>query len=399
MTVMARPRPRRRRAGALVVLALVGALAACSDDNGDDGGGTTTTDAAAAAPHVPDDLGRGCGDQAVTDPTDLSAGRVLARCASGAPEPEPLATPTTLRVAVPDSLTEDLAPLLVARAKGEFEEEGLTVELTPLGDREAYDALAAGEVDLVVGPLNAPFFDSLKGGERNRLILGGTVASAPNDNEQGQTGFWVRDSALAGHGLSDLEQQPVGMPDGVRSSATYPVGLVFTQTDITLNEVALTDVGGPAAAERLVEGELAAAWLDGGSWRTVAGQPGFYLAGTLPASEAIDGTVASPALVGPDRAAGLAYTRAVIRTINTYLTGDYRGDPEVMGTLSEATEIPVEDLAGLPPLLFDWEVRDGTVERIQDELLLLGGVSYDEPVAAENAVDRSLAADAVGAGA
>ena len=64
---------------------------------------------------------------------------MLARCASGAPEAEPLAAPTTLRVAVPEVLTEELAPLLVARAMGEFEQEGLTVELTQLSDREAFD--------------------------------------------------------------------------------------------------------------------------------------------------------------------------------------------------------------------------------------------------------------------
>ncbi len=251
----------------------------------------------------------------------------------------------------------------------------------------------------MAGSLDAPFFDAVKDGSQARLILGGTLASSPNDMSQGQTGFWVRDNALGVDGLSDLELQPVGMRGGARSAATYPVDLVLSQTDITLNEVGLTDVGGLEAADKLVKGELAAAWLDGDSWYKVAAQPGFHLAGTLPASESIDGTVASAALVGPDRAVGLAYTRAVIRTINTYLSGDYRGDDEVMSTLSEATEIPVDDLAGLPPLLFDWEVRDGTADRIQEALVLLGGVTYDMPITAENAVDRSLAADAVGAGA
>jgi NitT/TauT family transport system substrate-binding protein len=401
----ARRRGRGARAAAtLAALVLPAALVAgCSDDGGGDGassaGSSTPTRAADASPRVPEEIDPGCGAQAVTDPADLDAGRVLARCEAGYPEPDPLAAPRTVRVAVPEVVTEELAPLLVARDQGEFEAEGLTVELVQMDDREALDALDAGEVDLVAGAVDGPFLDALDQGSGARLVLGGVVASNPNDTTRGQTGLWVRDNALGEDGLSDLELQPVGVPDGMRSSATYPIGLVLGQTDVTLNEVALADVGGDDAAGQLLDGTLAAAWLDGGTWHRIAGQPGYHLAATLPATESIDGTIASERLVGPDRAVGVAYTRAIIRTINTHLTGDYRKDAEVMGVLAESTGMDAGTLGELPPLLFDWEVREGTVDRIQDALVRLGGVTYDERFVAERYVDRSLAADAVGAGA
>lgn len=398
MTAVARARRQRRRvAVALVALTLV--TGACSGGGGDDDDEPASSDdSATAGPglHVPDDIAAGCGEQAVTDPTDLSADRALARCGPEAPEARPLAAAATVRVAVPERLTAELAPLFVARDRGEFEAEGLSVEVVQLSDREAIDALAAGDVDLVVGGIGAPFLDALDGGSGARWVLGGVVSSAANDTTEGQTGLWVSDAALGEDGLSDLDLQPVAVPEGARSSATYPIGLALGQTDITLNEVALTDDGGLNAADRLLDGDLAAAWLDGGTWYEVAGRDAFHLAATLPASETIDGTIASERLLGPDRAVGEAYARAIIRTINTYLTGDYRDDDDTMAVIAEVSGIAADDLATMPPVLFDWEVRDGTLGRIQESLLRLGGVTYDGSPEVEQHVDRSLAADAVG---
>lgn len=398
MTAVARARRQRSRvAAALVALALV--AGACSDDGDDAPAASDDSAPAARGVHVPDEVAAGCGEQAVTDPSDLGAGRALARCGPEAPEARPLPAPTTVRVAVPERLTEELAPLYVARDRGEFEAEGLSVELVQLADREAMEALTAGDVDLVVGGIGAPFLDALDDGSGARWVLGGVVAPAANDTTQGQTGLWVRNSALGEDGLADLDLQPVAVPDGVRSSATFPIEQVLSQNDITLNEVALTEGGGLDAAGRLLDGELAAAWLDGGTWYEVAGRDGFHLAATLPASETIDGTIASERLLGPERAVGEAYARAVIRTINTHLTGDYRGDDDTMAVLAELSGIPQDDLATLPPLVFDWEVRDGTLGRIQEALLILGGVTYDGPLEVERYVDRSLAADVVGSDA
>src|SRR5690606_35866532 len=125
----------------------------------------------------------------------------------------------------------------------------------------------------------------------------------------------------------------------------------------------------------------------------------FQLLGTLPATESIDGTVFAQRLTsGPDRAVGVAFVRAVIRTINTYLTGDYQSDDEVVAALAEATGTDAEAVTATPALLFDWELRDGTVERIEEVLLRTGGVGYEEPQPPDRFVDRSLARDAVGAG-
>jgi NitT/TauT family transport system substrate-binding protein len=385
----------RLAAGGVAALLVSGACG-----GGGDGSDRTDTVAAAPAPHVPAHIAPGCGAQAMTAPADLDAGRAVARCGAGAPEARPLPTATTLRVAVPESYGSELAPVLLAEALGEFEAENLRVELAPLGPREGMAALEAGRVDIVAGPLDAPYFDAVHDGSGARLVLGGALSPAPDATSVGQTGLWVRADALDDEGgLSDLQLQAVGVPGGTRSAATYPIGRALGQTEISLNEVAVTDMPSGEAAGALRSGDIAAAWLDGGTWLPVAGQEGFLLAATLPASEAIDGTIASARLLGTDRPVGVAYARAVIRTVNTYLTGDYRTDDEVVEALAGALDLAPAVLREAPPVLFDWEVREGTLGRIEDALLALGGVTYDLPLDDALLVDRSLAREAIGVGA
>jgi NitT/TauT family transport system substrate-binding protein len=256
-------------------------------------------------------------------------------------------------------------------------------------------------VDVVVGPLGGAFLDSVHGGSGAKAVLGGAVARSPNKLTSPQTGLWLRRSAVGddddGRDLSGLQSQPVGLPGGAAGPALYPVAQVLGQRNVDAGNMSVVDVSGDDAAERLESGELAAAWLDGASWLPVAGDSRFDLLATLPATESIDGTVFSRRLTGEARDVGLAYVRAVIRTINTHLTGDYQSDDDVVAALARASDLDEDAVADTRPLLFDWEIRDSTLSRIEDALLTSGGVTYESPQPTDGLVDRTLAADAVGA--
>jgi NitT/TauT family transport system substrate-binding protein len=168
------------------------------------------------------------------------------------------------------------------------------------------------------------------------------------------------------------------------------------QSGLSLNDVDLVAAAGDDAVDRLLDGELAAAWVDQPAWTRVADADGFALAVTLPTTEPIDGTMLAGRLLGAERDVGLAYARAVIRTINTYLSGDYHDDAEVMGALAEATGTGAEELAGTPSLLFDWEIRSGTTGRLQDAVIEIGAEGYERPLPERKLVDGTLAVDAPG---
>jgi NitT/TauT family transport system substrate-binding protein len=183
----------------------------------------------------------------------------------------------------------------------------------------------------------------------------------------------------------------VGLDAGWRSASAYPVATAAGEGGLSLNEVDMVAATGEDAADRLLDGELAAAWVDQPAWARVADSDRFKLAATLPATEPIDGTMLAGRLVDTDRDVGLAYARAVIRTINTYLSGDYHDDGDVTAALARGIGAGADELAATSPLLFDWEIRSGTTARLQDAMVEIGAVGYERPLPEDDVVDRSLA--------
>jgi NitT/TauT family transport system substrate-binding protein len=352
-----------------------------------------------------DDRGDGCGDTAATDIDDLAANRAVARCAEGSPEAQPLpGAPTPLRVGI-RATTEDLAPVLLADRLGEFEAENLAVELATYDDAASlFEALDAGEVDAVAGELDAPFFDLVSAHEQAdtpgpRLVMGGAIASRPNDLSTPQAGLWVRPDVLEEPDRwRDLEDRPFAVEDSIGDAVALPITALLRQDDISLNEVGLRVLGGEAAAEKLESGDLAAAWLSEPAWRTVAGDDHVQLVATLPAAESLGGIMVAPDLVTDRRDVGVAFSRAVVRTINTYLADDYQDDDEVMEALADATGESVEDLRDTPAWVFDWELRTDTTLRIQTPLVNYGAVLYETELPERGIVDRTLYAEALGQG-
>ncbi|HEV7757509.1 MAG TPA: hypothetical protein VGO78_00910 [Acidimicrobiales bacterium] len=378
-------------------------LGGSSDDNA---AGTTGAPTGHLRIPDPDDLKDGCGEAAQTAIDDLAADRTVARCAPDSPAAVPLpgAAPVPLRVGIRGT-TEDLAPLLLADQLGEFTAENLAVELKTYDDATSlFAALDAGEVDAVAGDLDAPFFDLVAAHGRDdtpgpRLIMGGAIAARPNDLSTPQPGLWLRPDVLEKPDQwRDLEDQPFGVEDSIADVVAQPITALLRQDDISLNEVRLHVVGGKEAADQLAAGDLAAAWLSEPYWREVADNDEVELVATLPVSESLGGIVVKPSLVDDDRDIGVAFSRAMIRTIDTYLGAGYQDDDDVMAALAEATGQSVKALRATPAWIFDWELRTDTTARIQSPLVGYGAVLYETEMPESRIVDRTIYAEALGQG-
>ncbi|HEX6421430.1 MAG TPA: hypothetical protein VFZ77_23205 [Acidimicrobiales bacterium] len=345
-------------------------------------------------PGVPDDPGDGCGEQAATDPADLGIDRTLARCGPGAPAPAPLERPTTVRVALAHP-SESAAPVLVADALGEMAAENLEVEILPLDQAEAYRAMADGDVDAVVGGIDAPFFDAVHEGLDARLVLGGPAARRPGDLDLPQTGLWLRRELIPEDDDWDhVAGRTILAPGGMGSSALYPLDVALRQNALDANSVVVEAASAESAADRVTAGDADGAWLTEPAVEAVAADGSLWLVATLPGSEPIEGTVLAPRLLDQDRDVGVAFVRAIVRTINTHL-GDGYGD-EALAATAEALGVDQDLVAAGPAPLFDWELRAGTTGRIQDALITVGAVGYERPLAERDLVDRTLVAEAVG---
>src|SRR5690606_22872086 len=157
--------------------------------------------------------------------------------------------------------------------------------------------LADGDADVVVGDLHAAFFDHVAAGGGGRLVLGGSVPSEAGATTIGQAGLWVRADAVDGGDWAMLQGSPVAVPEGIASATAYPTDDAMTQGDVSLNDVRVERMDGPEAAQRLIDDEVSAAWLEDPHWRDVAaGGDAFWLAATRP-QENLGGMVVSEDLV------------------------------------------------------------------------------------------------------
>jgi NitT/TauT family transport system substrate-binding protein len=235
-------------------------------------------------------------------------------------------------------------------------------------------------------------------GHGGRLVMGGSATSAAGWTHVGQAGLWVRADAVENGRWLELQGEPVAVPYGIADISSGSIDRVLMQGNLSLNDVRVERAGGSEAAEMLVEGEVLAAWLDDPYWRDVAARgDGFWQAATRP-QEPLDGVVmAEQILEGPERAAGVAFVRAQIRVINTWLDDNYRADPAVVDVILDATGWSADELHGSPALLFNWEIRDGHIGQLQESLVRSGAVLYPQPLPADDLIDRSLYEEAVGA--
>lgn len=372
----------------VVALVAVGVAFVQSDDESDE-----VAPPPSPSPRLPEDLADGCGDEASTDPTDLGLDRTLARCGPGAPTARPLPRRADVRVAV-TARSESAAPLLLADALGEFEAEELEVEIVDMDGAAAYEAMATGEVDAVVGGIDAPFFDAVHDGLDARLVMGGTVPRSPSDLDRAQTGLWLRADLVSDEGKWDnVEAQTILVPGGPGDAVTYPITTILGQHEIGPNMVDLVEAAPGEAVSRLLAADVGGAWVPGPYAGSLGEDPALRMVVTVPGSEPIDGTVFGPGLLGDDRAVGLAYVRAILRTINTHVSDGYRD--EVLPDLASALGVDEDDLSSGATPLFDWEVRSGTTARIQEALVAVGAVRYEEPASERGLVDRSLVDEVV----
>ena len=263
--------------------------------------------------------------------------------------------------------TETVAPLLVADALGELAAENLAVEIVDMPGRDAYAAMARGEVDVVVGGVDGPFFDAVHDGLGARLVLGGQVARRPERPRHPAGG------PLAPPGphrrrrdWDNVEGQTVLVPGGLAAAAVQPIDTLLAQHSLGVNNVDIVPAPSSQAVDTLHAAAVGGAWLAEPDAIEAAADEELMLATTTPGSESIDGTVFGPRLLGADRAVGLAYARALIRTINTHLPDGYEDD--ALTAVAEALAVDEDVVAEGPAPLFDWEIRSGTTTRLQDAL-------------------------------
>jgi NitT/TauT family transport system substrate-binding protein len=371
----------RLSAGLAITVAVVLLTSACAAKS------TSGRNQQTAAPIVPVE---GC-EKGWTDPTNLAADRKAARCESGFPKAKPLAEKTKLVVTSATLKGEFLAHVRLALAKGEFAKENLDVELKQVPSADSMNLLATGQADVALGAPDAAFFNAVKAGVDAKWVLGNFSPVA-----QSKTGLWIRD--VDGHAgtVADLKGKTIGTVIGSGSVSMYPLVEGFKKAGIAFNDVKFQILPATDLVTSLSNGAIPASWLTDPYWTSVDGKPGYTFAIGQPAAEPLGGVIYGRNIMESKRAAGVAFVRALIRTINTYFAGDYKADAAFTEEIAKTIELPLATVKQTPSLMFDWEIRAGTTDRLQAAYKVTGAVKGDDTVPESKAVDRSYFAEVVG---
>ncbi len=205
-----------------------------------------------------------------------------------------------------------------------------------------------------------------------------------------QTGMWCRSELFKNPAKpkpQEVKGKTVGSAVGNASASMYYVqawmGNKAKITDMTVQTIPSTDM-----VQAMKNKALDCAILLDPLWTAVANDPAFTLVATQTPGEPVGGYFFGKSLLEDKPEVGEAFTRAMNRTINTHLTGDYHQNAQVMDALSKAINQPVATIQRTPALVFDWEIREGTGTRIQDVFQELGVLTYPKDVPEKKLFDR-----------
>jgi NitT/TauT family transport system substrate-binding protein len=342
----------------------------------------------------------GCGAAASTDPANRSPDRVVAWCDPGSPAAQPLPTRTKLTVAA-QSRGEYLAPLLVGMAKGEFAKENLDIEPVVVPFSDALPQLASGAIDLAHGGPYASVVNAVKNGIDIRWVLGNYSPPHGGDPASPQSGLWFRRQAFtdpAHPSLATLTVRPpvVANTQGSGTPAVYWLEKAFRGSGIDYKSVQFQSLAPTDQVTALRTGAVSGAYLVDPYWRQIADDPAFIQV-AVPEKEVNGGMFYGPSLLGKRADAGLAFARAYIRTINTYLRGNYKADPDVSAVLAKQMGTDVQVVQRGEPLVFDWEVPANLYTDLE-QLYIKTGTAQGLTAPAEEAklVSRTFYRRAVG---
>ncbi|WP_419997678.1 ABC transporter substrate-binding protein [Streptomyces boninensis] len=374
-------RPRTTPLALSVCAAL--ALAACSNASSP----SSSSDDAKPRPIKPV---AGCGADAWTDPADLAPDRAPARCKSGAPAPKPLKKPRKLTVVTGTLNAEYVAPLQMAVKKGEFKKEGLDVQLKTLPTPDALPLLAKGEIDAQWAAPEAAVINGINSG----FDIKWTAANY-SSSPKSRSGLWVKLKNGETAKTAKLDGLKIGTMIGKGSVIMYAMEKALKARGTKLDAVDFQQLGSADVLTALQNGGVDSAWLLDPAWRKVDGDADYGFIGGQPEGEPLGGVLFGPSLLNDDRAAGVAFTRAYVRTLNTYFRDDYKKDPAFVTELAKMLKVDESVLKSVPSLTMDWEIRKGTTDRLQKSYTD-AGVTKGDPLPEDKLVDRAFYAEAVG---
>ena len=190
-------------------------------------------------------------------------GGALAACGSAVTGEDPAAGGEsgsgTVRVGhLPSAL---FAPLYVADSMGYFEEEGITLELTPLkSGQDGIPMLSNNQLDVMVAGVSAGMFNALEQGLAFKVV--GSMGISPGDPENSPTALEVRQELIddgSVTSVADLKGRTIGVAGGPGATGGYLLAAMLEEGGLTLADVEISNLSTPDQEPAITNGSIDAA--------------------------------------------------------------------------------------------------------------------------------------------
>lgn len=233
---------------------------------------------------------------------------------------------------------------LLAEEMGEFEKENLTVEFVALPSADAIPQLASGDIEALASSWSAANVNAIEAGVEMRAVL------ELGAEQPGGQGVWVNNDILD-EGPAALEGAQIGTATGAGSVSVLFIEEYLQEAGLDITDVELVQLPAAEVPLAMQNNVVSAAWVtspayleiaDFATW--VSGAPTDFSGGAV---------YFGPELLNDQPEVAEAFVRAVLRTVNTYLQGDYKADPEILPRVAAALETEEEVIQRTPSMIFD----------------------------------------------
>ena len=293
-------------------------------------------------------------------------------------EAHPLAERTVLKVSSVGNY-EFMTALFVAEAMGELEKENIAIEYVTLPSAEAIPALGLGQVDVSLLGISAPLFNSIAEGADVRLVFPGP--SSPNGD-----GLWVSTAYLDNPDKAGTIR--IGNSQGSAWLGVVPVERYLESQGMYLGDVEFQQLPIADLATALELGSVDAAWLNSPAHLPFQEQGSATLVAQYEGSEVATGVAFGPRLLRTEPEVGQAFVRALMRTIQTYLSAGYKSNPTIVAALAKSLALSEAQVGAGNDLKFSFELDPTLPTNAQRIWIDLGDIlSYSDPLAPEAYID------------
>lgn len=301
----------------------------------------------------------------------------------------------TVRVGhVPSSL---FAPLYIADANGYFEDEGITLELTPLkSGQDGIPMLSNDQLDVMIAGFSAGMFNALDQGLAFKVV--GSMGISPGDPENSPTALEVAQELIDDGSVSsvaDLTGRKIAVAGGPGATGGYLLAAMLEEGGLTLNDVEVSNLSTPDQEPAITNGSVEAA-TPSAPFSTGMEEAGVASPLAVPKKGTTGtGVLYSETFLGADLAQGFF---AALAKGSQDLAADGKQSDEVYQILADTLGQEIDVLKSSPMYSYlpDLAPQPEQLENMQAVWIEAEQITYTEPIDVAGVVDTSFAEGVAG---